>query len=284
MILLLVALQSAAHAGLEDGFRTPPDEARARVWWHWLNGNVTREGITADLEAMKAVGIKDAQIFNVDMAYPEGRATYLSDEWLELVCFAASEASRLGLELGFHNSAGWANSGGPWVDPRHSMQTVVLTETSCTGGSDVELMLPEPRAERGFYRDIAVIAFPRPAGSARIKDLDYKILSGRIRNHLEPDTAAVPDAAVVKAGDVIDISNLMEPSGRLTWTAPEGDWVVLRIGHTTTGTENHPAVAGGRGLECDKMSRAAVDHYWRHGVQPIIDKLGGFVGTTVVDV
>ena len=125
------------------------------------------------------------------------------------------------------------------------MQTVVLTETSCTGGSDVELMLPEPRAERGFYRDIAVIAFPRPAGSARIKDLDYKILSGRIRNHLEPDTAAVPDAAVVKAGDVIDITNLMEPSGRLTWTAPEGDWVVLRIGHTTTGTENHPAVAGG---------------------------------------
>jgi len=97
LILLLVALQSAAHTGLEDGFRTPPDEARARVWWHWLNGNVTREGITADLEAMKAVGIKDAQIFNVDMAYPEGRATYLSDEWLELVCFAASEASRLGL-------------------------------------------------------------------------------------------------------------------------------------------------------------------------------------------
>ena len=283
LILLLVALQSAAHTGLEDGFRTPPDEARARVWWHWLNGNVTREGITADLEAMKAVGIKDAQIFNVDMAYPEGRATYLSDEWLELVCFAASEASRLGLELGFHNSAGWANSGGPWVDPRHSMQTVVLTETSCNGGSDVELMLPEPRAERGFYRDIAVIAFPRPTGCARIKDLDYKILSGRIRNHLEPDTAAVPDAAVVKAGDVIDISNLMEPSGRLAWTAPEGDWVVLRIGHTTTGTENHPAVAGGRGLECDKMSRAAVDHYWKHGVQPIVDKLGGFVGTTVVD-
>ncbi len=281
--IILLALQCVAAIGLEDGFRTPPDDAKARVWWHWLNGNVTREGITADLEAMKEAGIKDAQIFSVDMAYPEGPAVYLGEEWLELVRFAASEASRLGLELGFHNSAGWANSGGPWISPEYSMQKVVLTETVCTGGAPGDVNLPQPRAVRGFYRDIAVIAFPKPGGRQRIVNLDYKNLSGRTRNHLLPDTSAVSDAAVVNGADVVDVTRFMKPSGRLDWDIPEGEWVVLRIGHTSTGTENHPAVAGGRGLECDKMSKAAADLHWKHGIEPLLDRLGDFVGSTVVD-
>lgn len=90
-------------------------------------------------------------------------------------------------------------------------------------------------------------------------------------------------AAIVRSGDVMDITEAMNADGTLSWHAPEGEWVVLRIGHTTTGTENHPAVAGGRGLEIDKMSAAATDYYWKHGVEPILDYLGDYVGTTVVD-
>lgn len=81
----------------------------------------------------------------------------------------------------------------------------------------------------------------------------------------------------------MDITDAMNADGTLSWHASEGEWVVLRIGHTTTETENHPAVAGGRGLEIDKMSAPATDYYWKHGVEPILDYLGDYVGTTVVD-
>ena len=163
------------------------------------------------------------------------------------------------------------------------MQKVVFTETHIGCGGHVNIVLPRPEAVRDFYKDIAVLAFPRPVGTERIRDLDYKNLSGRIRNHLQPDTASVRDAAIVRSGDVIDITDAMNADGTLSWHAPEDEWVVLRIGHTTTGTENHPAVTGGRGLEIDKMSAAATDYYWKHGVEPILDYLGDYVGTTVVD-
>ena len=95
--------QNYASSALQEGFKNPPPAAKARTWWHWLNGNVTKEGITADLEAMKRVGIQEAQVFNVDGGLPQGPISYLSSEWLALFKFAAEEAKRLDLELAFHN-------------------------------------------------------------------------------------------------------------------------------------------------------------------------------------
>ena len=91
---------------LEDGFKNPPNQAKARTWWHWISGNVSKSGITKDLEAMKAVGIQEAQLFNVHLGFPKGPVMYLSEEWLDLFKFSAEEAKRLDLELAFHNSAG----------------------------------------------------------------------------------------------------------------------------------------------------------------------------------
>ncbi len=278
-----IFISAEASSVLEDGFAAPPEQARARTWWHWLNGNVTREGIRADLEAMKAVGIQEVQLFNVDAGFPQGPATYMSDEWFGLFRYAAEEASRLGMELAFHNSAGWANSGAPWVTPADAMQKVVCTKTAVAGGRKVHMALEQPEAVRQYYSDIAVVAFPKPEGTQRIADLDYKNLSGRIRNHLCPDTAAVVDAAVVAPGSLLDLSSKMTADGILDWDAPAGDWVVLRIGHTTTGVENHPAPEGGRGLEIDKMNAAVTDKYWQISVQPLLDCLGELAGTTVAN-
>ncbi len=61
-------------ARLAQQFADPPDSARPHTWWHWMNGMVTAEGITADLEAMKRVGIGGAEIFNVDQQSPAGPA------------------------------------------------------------------------------------------------------------------------------------------------------------------------------------------------------------------
>ena len=115
-VSILVSLAAATALGqsaLEKSFRDPPREARPHTWWHWMNGNVTRAGITADLEAMKQIGLGGAQIFNVSEGIPEGPIQYNSDEWRGLVKFAAEEAKRVGIELCVHNCAGWSSSGGP---------------------------------------------------------------------------------------------------------------------------------------------------------------------------
>src|SRR5690242_2850316 len=101
-----VAVAAAAAPPEEDlarGFRNPPDAARPHTWWHWVNGNVSREGITADLEAMRRVGVGGAQIFNVDVGIPPGPAPFMGDRWQELVGHAVREADRLGIELCVHN-------------------------------------------------------------------------------------------------------------------------------------------------------------------------------------
>jgi len=93
VMLAVWALMSCAVANeLENNFAAPPDSARAHTWWHWMNGNVSREGITADLEAMKRVGLGGAQIFNVSEGIPDGPAPFMSPQWLELFKHAASEA------------------------------------------------------------------------------------------------------------------------------------------------------------------------------------------------
>ena len=267
---------------LREGFQTPPKEARPRTWWHWLDGNVTREGITADLEAMHRVGIQEATLFNGGMGYPQGPVEYMSDEWLELLKHAASEAKRLGMELSFHNGPGWSSSGGPWVKPEEAMQTVTWSEQQVEGGRTVCTLLRKPASRRDCYQDIAVLAFPTPKGGDRIRNLDAKTLAhDRFQHHLMPEAREVADSAVIRQEDIVNLTSLMKPGGTLEWEAPEGSWTILRIGFTPTGRNNHPALAGGQGLECDKMSRRGLDAFWAGGIQPIIDRLGSLVGTSL---
>lgn len=269
---------------LQYGFKNPPASAKPRTWWHWVNGNVSKEGITADLEAMKRVGIQEAQIFNVDLGYPEGPATYLSAKWLDLFHFSVLEAGRLGLDIGFHNGAGWSSSGGPWVTPEHAMQTVVFSEVKAKGGIMFHQKLAQPATKFNYYKDIAVIAFRTPSGSQRIDELNLKALSGNaFRTHMDPADKLVEQSALVRKVDIVDLSTMMLADGTLDWRPPLGNWTILRFGHTPNGTENHPAGKGGRGLECDKMSRSAVDAYWTGGVKPILDKLGPLVGPSLTN-
>ena len=269
---------------LHTGFQYPPTSAKARTWWHWINGNVTKEGITADLEAMKRVGIQEAQIFNVDQGYPEGPASFLSPEWLELFHFAVSEAKRLGLEIGFHNGAGWSSSGGPWITPEFAMQTIVYSEKQCNGGEQILIKLPQPTTKLNYYKDIAILAFPTPQNETRLDNLELKTLSGHsFPNHLLPDEKVIPQTALIRKSEIINLTSNMSSDGHLKWKAPAGKWTILRIGHTPTGTENRPANGTGQGLECDKLSRAAVDAYWKGGIHPILEKLGPLVGSNLTN-
>lgn len=282
-LLLNVLLSDieAQNTSLEHQFQNPPSSAKAIVWWHWINGNVNKENITADLEAMKEIGIQGAQLFDVSLGQPEGPISYLSTEWLELFNFAALEAQRLGLDLAFHNCAGWSSTGGPSITPEYAMQKLVYTETLHQGDHLFKAQLAQPETNLGYYKDIAILAFPKPQHDERINDLDFKSLAGKVRNHLAPDDKTVSEQAVVKKSDIIDLTSRVRIDGSLEWEAPEGEWVILRLGHTPTGMMNRFPSHGGRGLECDKMNRQAVDVFWEGGIQPIINRLDTLIGTVV---
>lgn len=152
-------------ASLAAGFAAPPKTAGPQTWWHWMDGNVTKEGITADLEAMQRIGLGGAQVFNVSYQIPPGKIEYNTPEWLEMMRFAAQEAARLDLEMAMHNCSGWSSSGGPWITPENGMQTVVWTETRVTGPTKIQKPLPKAKSinYQEFVRDISVLACRTPA-------------------------------------------------------------------------------------------------------------------------
>ena len=294
--LLCVALTASAAPSdpLEKSFVTPPPSARAHTMWMWMNGHITKEGITADLEAMSRVGIGGVKIFNISTpnAFPDGPVPYLSPQWLDLFQHMVSEATRLNMEVGFHNCAGWSSSGGPWVKPEQAMQTVVIGEATAKGGAHFDAVLPQGKVQNDFYRDIAVLAFPTPTDQTRTVGVDDKAENGsRMRPSegvkkydIQPQPVEVPAGAIIPQNGIVDLTKQMAADGRLTWEVPPGDWTILRIGHTCTGQQNSAAPDSGTGLECDKLSTEAFDAFWANGVQPVLDKLGPLAGKALNNV
>jgi len=174
---LWLAALFAAHAAVAspdpDAFREPPSDARPMTLWFWMNGHISREGITLDLEAMSRAGIGGAMIFDGSNYFPDGPAPYMSPQWLDLITHAVREGKRVGVDIGMHNAPGWSSSGGPWITPDDSMKHLTWTETRVTGGRRIDLELAEPQALLDYYRDARVIAFPTPRAGAAAGTLEH---------------------------------------------------------------------------------------------------------------
>lgn len=374
---LCLALNAVA-APLETGFLTPPDSAKPQTWWHWMNGNITKVGITADLEAMKQIGLGGATIVIVDCEIPAGPVKFMSPEWREDFKFAVQEADRLGLKLTVENCAGWSSSGGPWNTVTNAMQRLTSSETRVHGPSAFDAALAQPPVTLGYYRDVAVLAFKVPvrpvepdsdgtlpakleiqhaaygadgAGSADVTDRVVSLIkSGRksivassgelggdpafglvkslrveftldgkpaVATADENDTLILPThvgqlaktrsfgkAAVnhtfvqapprtsesdgtIQSDEVLDLTSKVMADGRLKWNVPPGDWIILRLGHTPIGIENHPAPKEGTGLECDKLSKSALDAHWEGFMKIVLADIGPLAGkaldTSLID-
>ena len=149
---------------LRDQFLSPSDEAKPWTFWYWMYGAVSKEGITADLEAMKRAGLGGTYLMPIkgihEGAQYDGKAQQLTPEWWEMVRFSMEEADRLGLKLGMHICDGFALAGGPWITPKESMQKVVWSDTIVDGGKLNALRLPQPEAYENYYEDIALFALP----------------------------------------------------------------------------------------------------------------------------
>jgi len=149
---------------LQQVFSNPPESAKPWVLWYWIKAAVSKEGITADLEAMKANGIAGAHIVTLqnveDPPLFEPPLETLTPEWYDALEYTFREAKRLGIQLAMHSCDGFTVAGGPWITPEKSMQKLTWSTTRIHGGEHISLELPEPDKTRDYYRDIAVYAYP----------------------------------------------------------------------------------------------------------------------------
>ena len=308
LLVFLLACTWASWCGgveplsdLKQEFAAPPTSARPWVYWMIMDGNLSREGITADLESMKKAGIGGVIIMEVSVGIPRGPVAFMSDRWCDLFRHAVEEAERLGLEITLNAGPGWTGSGGPWVKAEQSMQHLVAGEVAVKGPSrfDAVLPLPEPRtpyfgsaglpaemvqSRRDFYADVAVLAVRTTHGVRRLEDIDEKALYVRepytskpgVKPFLpEPASSALsPGEAVIQPSDIVDLTARLQPGGRLTWDVPAGDWTILRFGRRTTGANTRPAPEPGLGWECDKFDSAALDAHFEVFVGKLLSTIG----------
>ncbi|MGB4293331.1 MAG: glycosyl hydrolase [Bacteroidales bacterium] len=187
---------------VENDFISPPISARPRVWWHWMNGNITKEGISADLQWMHRTGIAGFQNFDAGLATPqvvEKRLIFMTPEWKDAFRHTTVLADSLGLEMAIAGSPGWSESGGPWVKPEEGMKKLVWSEIIINGGTPFTGTLPHPPANSGvfqnlgaeggfgqrgegvglpeYYSDIAVIAYRIPEPDVSLMELKPTVTS-----------------------------------------------------------------------------------------------------------
>ena len=243
-LTLAAAAQDEKSDPLARGFRNPPDSAKPRVWWHWMNGNITKEGIKLDLEWMQRVGIGGFQNFDAALNTPklvDHRLVYMTPEWQDAFRYATELADRLGLEEAIAGSPGWSESGGPWVKPNQGMKKVVWSETRVEGGKPFSGVLPHPPTVSGpfqnvplfdflalisgqtpeaapvFYADSAVVAYRAPESDVPVSALRPTITS----------SGGNLDLSVLTDGDLVKTTALPKaPAGQRAWiqyefSAPE---------------------------------------------------------------
>lgn len=394
---LTFSFQLSAQS-LQENFKNPPTSAKPKTWMHAMSSNMSKEGLTKDLESIKKVGIGGLLLFNISQGIPNGPVKYNSELHHSMIAHAAKESERLGLTFGVHNCDGWTSSGGPWITPEESMKMAVWSETIiASNGKNIKLKLSQPTTREGFYKDIAVVAYPalasemadlenkptitssdnnfdasllidgkvdratnikmtgnkKPwvqyeyktpatirsvymifvpgAGEAElqysndgkefksVKNL-FKVRTGKgewgINESFEPVTsrffrlqlndefnikeakllstqfvqnvlgltsmARTEDAdlkpigtpvssMVINKNNIIDLSTSMTPDGTLIAKLPKGNWTIMRFGFTSTSAFNWPASDEGRGLECDKFSKAAIEKHYNSFVKRVVD-------------
>ncbi|HEY1313948.1 MAG TPA: glycosyl hydrolase, partial [Steroidobacteraceae bacterium] len=239
-LLSVAAAPSAAGAPEPDTadplareFLQPPNSAAPRVWWHWMNGNITKEGVQLDLAWMKRIGIGGFHNFDASLGTPqvvEQRLAFMTAPWKDAFAYTVTLAQQLGLEMAIAGSPGWSETGGPWVAPKDGMKKVVWSETQVPGGKRFRGTLPRPPGITGpfqskraeflnfgggeqipppeFYADSAVIAYRIPVHGVYPSALQAALSA----------SAGTPDIAAIGRADSSGVVSLpMAAGGGVNW-------------------------------------------------------------------
>lgn len=310
-LMLCCAISAAvapARGTLEDGWITPPHDARLWAYWWWLNGNVTEAAIARDLQEMKAVGFGGAVIMDAGGADQRGNArvqagpVFGSPAWRRLFKHALAEAERLGLELSLNIQSGW-NLGGPSVAPTDAVKKLTWAELVLTGPTNAVVELPLPPLNDAFYRDVCVLAWrvrsDLPQDRRRLRNYEVKALlkqpvfngpHGWFLANSAPCTAPFlleeepnrPGEHDARVEDVVDLTERVSSDGTLRWAVPPGEWQLIRFGYTL-GDWRHVSTSsdGWKGYALDVLDEGAFGRYWKTVVEPLLEEARLWVGRTL---
>ncbi len=203
IFLFFFSFLGFAQFSLSNQFANPPAEAKPWTFWYWMHGAVSKEGIKADLEAMKQIGLGGAYLMPIkgvegsDYPHP---VSQLSPEWWKMVGYSLHIADSIGLKLGMHISDGFALAGGPWIKPEESMQKVVFTDTIVNGGKIKNLQLTQPEVVQNYYEDIQILAIPVPLSLGR--EVRSEVISSKAEGfRVRSVSSNNPDDPIPFSGD-----------------------------------------------------------------------------------
>jgi hypothetical protein len=292
---------NAANAQLKTvkaHFAHPANQYKPGVYWYFMDGNMSAETITKDLESMKKAGIGNLIFLEVNVGVPSGLVAFLSDKWTSLFVHAEKEARRLGIEITLGIGPGWTGSGGPWVKASQSMQHLVSSQVTVTAGDNKKIVLPVPPPKKPFfgeggltpevkkewsayYQDVAVLAFPATEQDKPVKDYEEKALyyrapysSGVVRPYMPSPAQNGADKNAVAKSQIIDLTAKMQPDGTLNWRPPAGKWTIMRFVSRNNGAITRPAPVPGLGFEADKFDTVALNYHLDKYVGNLLRKTG----------
>ncbi len=285
---------------LMEGFMSPPKSAACGVYWYFMDGNYSKEGITKDLESMVNQGIYHAIILEVQQGgIPLGDCKMLSDEWKDMYKHIVNESKRLGIHLTLGIGPGWTGSGGPWVEGCESMKHLVAEHVIVEGGELKSVKLPSPQPQTPFfglnqfpddiknkwnsyYEDVAVLAFPLDnldniiCASTDESALYYRApysSKPNVKRYLSFNPDSIINGSVVSSNKVIDLSKEIIGDS-IEYKFPKGKWCVVRFGSRNNGAITRPAPVAGLGFECDKMDTTAVSKHLNQFLGQIFKYVG----------
>lgn len=274
---------------LKEGFQNPPPSSFPGVYWYFMDGNLSREGMTKDLESMKEVGISNLIFLEVGIGVPRGPVDFMSEEWQELYVHAVREAERLGIKILLGAGPGWCGSGGPWVKPEESMKHLVFSETEISGNRKVDISLPVPEQRSTkwhnmkdpYYEDVAVYAIPNTVKPV-IEDINEKALYERDPYSSKPNVKPyLPAPAnynepgkskVLEHSEIISVTEYLQPNGHLVWDAPKGNWTIIRMGKRVTGASTRPSPEPAIGLESNKLNASHFENHLKNYTDILLKK------------
>ena len=300
------AVANRAEDPILSGFRNPPQAARLRCYWWWLNGHTTEETITRDLTEMQHKGYGGVLLVDAGGASQNGNNSvpagpqFGSPEWTALYLHALKVADQLGLEVTLNITSGW-NLGGPWVKPENASKLLTWSRTIVTPGTATPTQLGAPPEQNNFYRQIAVLAYPLDQGAALpgqpattrkpLANLRFRNASAEMNFSMPDATNLLFDSAPSSTPDqdanldqVQDVTAQTDPDGTLRWTPPASStqsWEVLRIGYTSSNARVSTSSDTWQGLAIDYLDPTALDLYWNTSVLPLLTAAQPYLGSTL---
>lgn len=292
------------QSALRQGFMSPPAQAKLRCYWWWLNGNTTEETITNDLTEMSRKGFGGVLLVDGNGAnqndndnVPAG-PLFGSPEWVRLYVHALKTAAALHIEVTLNATSGW-NLGGPDVTPAQASKLLTWSRTTVEEGKSFDDVLPAPPISNGFYRQIAVLAYPLRHGAAlpgrdgdgraAITRLMFKTAAEETGFSMTPPEPLLVDAPSTvgeedtELKDIVDLSAQVDAAGHLRWQpSTPGMWEILRVGYTDSDARVSTSSGAWQGLAIDYMDRSAFDAYWEHTLAPLLQVSRPYLKTTLV--